>query len=74
MNTLYSMTVRGRNSLAIFNASTGHVIKLITVDGDIVGSPNVSGDTGLVNVIKNGSSKTYVYNLTNGTVKKIFNT
>ena len=74
MNTLYSMTIRGKNSLAIFNATTGHVIKLVTVDGDIIGSPNVSGDTGMVNVFKNGSNKTYIFNLKNGTVKKIFNT
>lgn len=67
------MTIKGPKSLAIYNANTGQVVKIVTVDGDIIGTPNVSGDTGTVVVRKNNMQKTYVYDLKNGSVKKIFN-
>lgn len=73
MKPIFSMTIKGPKSLAIYNANTGQVVKIVTVDGDIIGTPNVSGDTGTVVVRKNNMQKTYVYDLKNGSVKKIFN-
>lgn len=73
-NPIYSFNVKGKNSLSIHNAKTGQVIKTVNVDGNIIGSPNVSGDTGIVNVKKGNLTKTYVYNLKNGAVEKIYTT
>lgn len=73
-NPIYSFNVKGKKSLSIRNAKTGQVIKTVNVDGEIIGSPNVSGDTGIVNVKKGNITKTYVYNLKNGTIQKIYTT
>jgi hypothetical protein len=72
MSTIYSFTTRSSNALTIKNANNGQTIAIVSVDGEILGSPNVSGDTGVVNVKKGNVTKAYVYNLKNGSVKNIY--
>jgi len=68
------LTLNSNHSIAIKNSRTGQTIKILTVDGEIIGGPSVSGDTGYVSVKKGGVNKTYVYDMTKGTVIKIFTT
>jgi len=73
MNLIYSMNKRSDNTLAIYNATTSQTTKIVSVDGSIIGTPNVSGSTGTVNVKKGTTTKVYVYDLRNGSVQKIYN-
>ena len=70
---MYSYTIKNNNTLAIRNAKNGQLVRTVTVDGNIAGSPMVNGDIGTVNVRKGNTNKVYVTNLYNGSVKKIFN-
>jgi len=72
MNTTLTMVKKSDNRVAIISTSTGQTIKTLTVDGTIIGGPNVSGDVGTVQVKKGNIVKMYIYDLKNGTVKKIF--
>jgi hypothetical protein len=65
------MTVRNKSTVVIHEASRGQIVRSVYVDGDIVGSPNVSGTIGLVSVKKGSTNKVYIYNLTNGSLIKI---
>ena len=64
------MTVNGKNSIRIMNIK-GQTTKIVSVDGDITGV-DASDDVGYVNVSKNNSHKTYVYDLNRGILTKIF--
>lgn len=68
---IYSISQKTKNTLTIRNAMTNQIVRNVNVDGDII-STNVTGDVGLVNVKKGNIMKTYVYDLTNGSVKKIY--
>lgn len=68
---MYSYTIKNKNTLAIRDAR-GQLVRTVTVDGNIIGSPIVNGDTGMVNVKKGTTNKVYINNLSNGSVKKIF--
>jgi outer membrane protein assembly factor BamB len=70
---MYTYTIKNNNTLAIRNAKNGQLVRTVTVDGNIAGSPMVNSDIGTVNVRKGNTNKVYVTNLNNGSVKKIFN-
>jgi len=74
MKQTFILTLHTKHSVAIKNAENSQTIKILTVDGNIIGGPNVSGTTGYVSVEKNSTTKTYVYDLLKGTVIKIFTT
>ena len=69
---MHILTKRNDNKLALINSETGQTIKVISVDGTIMGSPNSSGEVGNVQVKKGNIIKMYVYDLKNGSVKKIY--
>jgi len=71
MSAIYSFLTKTKNTLAIINAKNGQTIRIVTVDGEITGSPNVSGEIGYIQVKKGNVTKVYVYNLKNGTIIKI---
>jgi hypothetical protein len=49
----------------------GQTLKIFSTDGDIM-SVDSSDDLGFVNVTKNNSSKTYVYDLKRAILTKVF--
>jgi hypothetical protein len=69
---MHILIKRNDNKLALINSETGQTIKVISVDGTIMGSPNSSGEVGNVQVKKGNIIKMYVYDLKNGSVKKIY--
>lgn len=74
MKNVFTMSLRGSRTVGIHNASTGQLSRVLTVDGDVVGTPNVSGTTGIINAKKGSTNKTYVYDLPSGKLINTFNT
>lgn len=70
---IYQIILKSKNSFTIYNAETGQIVRTQSVDGNIIGAPIVTGDSGVIVVQKGITHKSYVYNLKNGSVKKIFN-
>jgi hypothetical protein len=71
MTKIYTFNVRTKNTLWISDAKTGQKIRTVSVDGEIISNPNVSGDIGYISVKKGNVTKVYVYNLRNGSIIKI---
>lgn len=71
MSNIYTMTKRSKSALVIHEARRNQIVNTVSVDGEIIGEPNVSGTVGLVSVKKGTSRKVYMYNLTNGSLIKV---
>jgi len=68
------LTEHTPHTVAIRDADNGQLIRVINVDGEIVGGPSVSGNVGYVSVKKGSLKKTYVIDLQKGTTTRIFTT
>lgn len=74
MKNTFTVSLRSLRTFGVHDALTGQLLRIITVDGDIVGTPNASGSIGTINVKKGSVNKTYIYNLESGKIANIFTT
>ena len=71
MTQVRTITLRGKRSFAITDASNGQTIKVLSVDGDIL-STTVTNTTAVITASKNGSNKNYVYNLNRAILERVY--